>query len=77
MSVQVKAAGHLRNKMPEKRTQMSVDVNAGEIVLDVITRLGINRAQVWIIRLNGENVQDSHPVGDGDMVELFPLVGGG
>jgi len=47
------------------------------VVADLLVQLGLSQKQVWIIRVNGENVDAEHPLADGDAVELFPLVGGG
>ena len=77
MAVQVRAAGHLFYRMPDKQAEMQVDVAPGQVVADLMARLGLTRNQVWIIRVNGENVDTAHPLVDGDSVELFPLVGGG
>jgi sulfur carrier protein ThiS len=77
MAVRVKAAGHLRYKMPDKAGEMALDVQPGTRVLDLLDRLGLNKAQVWIVRVNGENVRPEHTLAGDDFVELFPLVGGG
>lgn len=77
MKVQVKAAGHLFQRMPDQKAEMEVEVAAGGTVVDVLGRLGLSRKQVWVIRVNGENVTADHPLGEADFVELFPLVGGG
>ena len=77
MVVHVRAAGHLFYRMPGKQAEMQVDVAQGQVVADLLVQLGLSQKQVWIIRVNGENVDAEHPLADGDAVELFPLVGGG
>jgi sulfur carrier protein ThiS len=77
MVVQVRAAGHLFYRMPGQQSEMQVNIAPGEAVADLLTQLGLTRKQVWIIRINGQNVDVEHPLADGDSVELFPLVGGG
>ena len=77
MAVQVKAAGHLYHRMPGKQGEMTVDTTPGESILDLLGHLGLTKQQVWIVRVNGENVGMEHTLSDDDFVELFPLVGGG
>jgi len=77
MQVQVRAAGHLFHRMPDRQREMQVNMAPGETVLDLLTYLDLSRKRVWIIRVNGENVDAEQVLADGDFVELFPLVGGG
>lgn len=77
MSIRVKAAGHLRQRMPGKQAELSVEPAQAGTVADLLAILGLQESQVWIVRVNGANVQPDHPLAEGDFVELFPLVGGG
>lgn len=77
MIVHVRASGYLQRKMPGRRTDHQVSLPRGKTVLDVIEAMEIPPNQVWVVRVNGEHVEKTHPLRDGDRVELFPLVGGG
>jgi len=77
MLVQVKAAGHLFHRMPDGQREMQVNMTQGETVLDLLAHLGLHKRQVWIIHLNGENVDAEQSLADGDSVVLYPLIGGG
>ena len=43
----------------------------------VFSRLGLQSKEVSILRVNGRDVQDGHRLADGDVVTLFPPMGGG
>ena len=77
MDIRIKAAGHLQNKMPGRQAEFYMSMNSGDTIADLLGRLGLNKSQVWIIRVNGQHVTPDHLLADGDYVELFPLVGGG
>ena len=77
MIVQVRAAGHLFYRMPGKRAEAQVDLATGSAVSDLLAQLGLTRKQVWIIRVNGENVEGARLLAEGDSAELFPMAGGG
>ena len=77
MIVRVKAAGHLRQRMPGRQGEMEVDISPNSSALDLLGALELSKSQVWIIRVNGENVEPERTLSEGDFVELFPLVGGG
>ena len=77
MTISVKAAGHLRQRMPDKRAEVTIDAAEASDTTTLLRRLGLNPSQVWIIRVNGIHVGADHPLTDGDLVDLFPLVGGG
>lgn len=77
MNIRIKAAGHLQNKMPGQQAELQMTVTPGDTIADLLGRLGLNKSQVWIIRVNGQHVTPDHHLADGDYVELFPLVGGG
>jgi molybdopterin synthase sulfur carrier subunit len=49
----------------------------GAKVHDVIQQLQIAPAEVSILLVNGQNAQLDHTLRAGDVVSLFPAVGGG
>ena len=52
-------------------------VAEGESVAAVVKRLGVPPAELKLVFVNGEHVELSAGLNDGDRVGLFPAVGGG
>jgi sulfur carrier protein ThiS len=77
MSVQILAMAHLRHQMPGGRAEATQEIAAGETVADAIRRLGLKRADVGAVRLNGQHATPASLLHEGDLLELFPLIGGG
>ena len=59
----------------QKIYQMEPDSIA--TVRDIMDRLSIDRKEVNILLINGFHQKPETPVKDGDIVSLFPAVGGG
>lgn len=59
----------------QKIYQMEPDSIA--TVQDIMDRLSIDRKEVNILLINGFHQKPETPVKDGDIVSLFPAVGGG
>ena len=59
----------------QKIYQMEPDSIA--TVRDIMDRLSIERKEVNILLINGFHQKPETPVKDGDIVSLFPAVGGG
>ncbi|MGH4139762.1 MoaD/ThiS family protein [Clostridium sp.] len=49
----------------------------GETTEDVIAILGIDKSEVAILLVNGRDGQFDKPLLEGDLIALFPPVGGG
>lgn len=56
-----------------------INMDDGDIrcVADIMERLDIRPAEVNILLINGFHQKPDTPVKDGDVVSLFPAVGGG
>lgn len=59
----------------EKKYFWELDKNTN--VLDVLNKLDIDREDVSIILLNGLDGDANRKLSDGDVLSLFPPVGGG
>jgi sulfur carrier protein ThiS len=68
---------HLRHQMPDGQVTITQEIVAGETVADVMRRLGLKRADVGAVRLNGQHATPASSLREGDLLELFPLIGGG
>ncbi|MCG8507912.1 MAG: MoaD/ThiS family protein [Rhodospirillales bacterium] len=55
----------------------AVEITEGETVGDIVDRLGIPREIVALVFVNNLRCTLDAEVHDGDMVGLFPMVGGG
>lgn len=81
MSVLVKLSTTLRDHVPDYTPDpgMEVDISAhGELSAKALAALiGIPRAEIKIVMVNGRQSALSATVHDGDRVAYFPAVGGG
>ncbi|MGQ9517152.1 MAG: MoaD/ThiS family protein [Anaerolineae bacterium] len=77
MQIRVRASGYLQQKMPGRKAEQELQLPVGWTVRDLIEELGLPASQVWVIRVNGEHVNPTYTLRNGDYAELFPLVGGG
>ncbi len=50
---------------------------AGALCRDVVADVGISEGELGIVLLNGRHVQLEQELKGGDVLSLFPLVGGG
>jgi len=74
MKITVKLFATLR-EMGEKEAIHNID--AGTIPKDIIEGLGIPLKDVAIIMVNGRRVSEGTELKDGDVLAIFPPVGGG
>lgn len=77
VQIRVRASGYLQQKMPGRKAEQELQLPVGRTARDLIEELGLPASQVWVIRVNGEHVSQTHILNDEDFAELFPLVGGG
>ncbi len=54
-----------------------LDFPDGTSLGDVLTHLDIVRANVGILMVNGKGEPNEHVLADGDVIAVFPAVGGG
>lgn len=59
----------------EKKSFM--ELPAGSLVEDVVYKLKIDKDEVAILLVNGRDGEMSRELKDGDVISLFPPVGGG
>ena len=53
------------------------DYPSGTTVADVADRLKLPRTELGIMMINNRHVKLDHQLADGDILALFPLLGGG
>lgn len=53
------------------------EVPEGSRVEDILRSLGITPEEVAICLVNGRDAKEQHSLEDGDIIALFPPVGGG
>ncbi len=80
MRVEVKLYATLRRFAPEATAiaeSFSLEVD-DDTVADVLDKLGISHEKAKIIMLNGDRVESTNAkIEEGDLVVIFPPVGGG
>lgn len=54
-----------------------IDIDAGSTPKDVIRVMGLPEDDVAIIMINGRRLKDDVVLNEGDVLALFPAVGGG
>lgn len=50
---------------------------AGTMVGDIVDELGIGRDEVGVVMINSLQRSLESPIADGDVVAIFPTIGGG
>lgn len=74
MEVEVRLFATFRDGREKKQI---IKVNEDATVLDIIKLLGIEEKEVAIMLLNGRDGESNRLLKDGDVISLFPPVGGG
>lgn len=74
MQVNVKLFATLREGRFKKKT---IEINDNSRVSDVIGQCNLPVEDVAITMVNGRDVDNGHPLQNGDTVAIFPPVGGG
>ena len=77
MIVRVKLFGELRDAKPAPEGTHVVDVPVSCSVREVLDYMRIDPAKPKIILANGAHVELDHELRDGDVLSIFPPVGGG
>lgn len=74
MEVEVRLFATFRDGREKKQI---IKINEDATVLDIIKLLGIEEKEVAIMLLNGRDGESNRLLKDGDVISLFPPVGGG
>lgn len=74
MNIKVRVFAYLREGRDKETTMKIKD---GDTVGDIIERLDIDYNYVSISLINGKNLPKETCLKDGDIVSLFPPIGGG
>lgn len=74
IKVEVRLFAYLREGRGKKKI---IEVQEGTTILSIIESLNIDENEVSIILLNGIDGSSNRQLKDGDILALFPPVGGG
>jgi molybdopterin synthase sulfur carrier subunit len=74
VTIEVKTFANLQVDYP---SVPSFVIEKGDTVLSVMKRLGIPPEKVTIIFINNKHAEESTPLKGGDVLGLFPPIGGG
>jgi sulfur carrier protein ThiS len=74
MRVQIKAFATLKDFEPEGST---LELPDGADVTSLLEALGVPAEEVKIVFVNGRHSKKDKQLAEGDLVSLFPAVGGG
>ena len=79
MNINVKLYATLRKHLPDAKlgAKVPMEVKGKTTVEDVINKLGIEKEQAKIILVNGIHQDVSYKLQKGDLLVIFPPVGGG
>jgi molybdopterin converting factor small subunit len=79
IEVQVKVAGILRRKAvpPLKSRDVTLSLEPGATVSDVIARLGVARSLVGSVTVNKKRSPDDLALENGDVIAIIPAISGG
>lgn len=80
MHVQVKLYSIFRLQFPhyDAKQGIQMEMKEGSRIRDLFERLGIELGKLSMVRVNGQLERDHMLIlADGDVIELFPMFGGG
>jgi thiamine biosynthesis protein ThiS len=78
MNVSIRLHGILRDKLPsENKGRATLTLPGGTTVSDLLTHLNLQNNVVGISINDELEIEQAHPLHDGDHVEFFRVVGGG
>jgi sulfur-carrier protein len=79
MKIEIHLFASLSKYLPAGGVDKTIvmDVSRGASIKDIINQIGIPRAEVKLIFLNGIHARDIDKLKDGDRLGLFPPIGGG
>ncbi|MGE5654260.1 MAG: MoaD/ThiS family protein [Bacillota bacterium] len=77
MVITVRAIGTVMNHMPKMAEQLTLSFAETVSVADVISQLGLPDYAIWIMTVNGDKVELTHVLRDGDLLSLYAPVAGG
>lgn len=74
MNIEVRLFASLREGRGKK---LIMNLNEGSTPQDIINQLKINEKDVAILLINGKDGELDRKLADGDIISIFPPVGGG
>lgn len=74
MEVEVRLFATFREGREKKQ---KIEISENSRILDIINMLNIDENEVAIMLLNGRDGESNRRLKDGDIISLFPPVGGG
>lgn len=74
MKVEVRLFAYFRTNRQKKQI---LTLKEGATIQDVINLLGIDQEDISILLLNGRDGSADRKLSDGDVIAMFPPVGGG
>ena len=77
MKIGLKLYGNLKKFAPLKEETATIDIAPGTTIAELLARLGVPDAAVWMSAINDAVVNHSVVLRDGDVLEVFEPVGGG
>jgi len=80
MQITVRLLASYRRYLPDHHDDQAGyahEITAGTTVADLLTQLPIPPADAYTFFLNGRHVDRSRVLAEGDVVSVFPAVGGG
>ncbi len=70
--------GHLGWYGPQKRSHVTVHLDAPVRLADLLAQLGVPHTEIAVAAINGDPVEIATAiVSDGDRLDLLPPIGGG
>jgi molybdopterin converting factor small subunit len=75
-TVEVQLFAALRQFIGGKRSQ-AVEITAGETVAQVLARLGVPAEKTRLVFINNRAASLDLPLAGGEVVSVFPVIGGG
>ena len=77
MQISLNAFGNLRRYTPDKQERMTLEVEEGTPVRQLLEKVGVPWNEVGFVVVNGTIADQNRELSAGDKVEAFAPIGGG
>ena len=75
--MKLRSGGHLSFYMPQRKTEIEIQVSTPVALKDLLQKLHIPLAEVHLVAINGEQADLESSVLDSDEVRIYSSVNGG
>ncbi len=77
MRITIEVMIPFRNRLPKGERSTTLELCPGSTVADALRAVGVPDDEPWSASIAGQLVEDTHPLGEGDLLLVFAPIAGG